>query len=293
MTDFVPDLLDVVVRFHDIERIGELDRCIFSLVCQSYRPLRINVMTQRFSPEAIARLEDALQPLLEIGAPLDFRVLNYSEPEPLDARSALINAAITLTDGQYLAFLDYDDVIYAEGYEALVTQLRESGDAIAFACVASKFVSVDPYVSITLEKKLHYRGNGAIDLFFDNFCPLHSYMLDRSKVDSADIYFDESLSVLEDYDFLLRICSRYRSNFVLKDFVIGDYYFKDDGSNTTLLASTATDERKASWEASRRIIADRKTKTRVALSVQRALGISPVDVTLTLNRAVELHRKSG
>jgi hypothetical protein len=52
--------LDAVVRFHDTARLNELGRAIFSLVGQSYRPLRILLALQRFDAAAQAELREFL-----------------------------------------------------------------------------------------------------------------------------------------------------------------------------------------------------------------------------------------
>jgi hypothetical protein len=48
------DQIDVVVRIHDAGRLQELSRCVFSLVSQTYRPLRIIIAAQRFSDADLA-----------------------------------------------------------------------------------------------------------------------------------------------------------------------------------------------------------------------------------------------
>lgn len=280
--------LDVVVRFHDIGRIRELDRCLFSLAGQTYRPLTVIVVCQRFTVEQVVVVEQKLQEMLDMQPQASAQVINFTDDEPSDARSILINTGISAAVGRYLAFLDYDDTIYAEGYSTLIEELRSSGNVAAFGSVASKFVSIYDDVMITIEKKLQYHGNGVMDLFVDNFCPLHSYVIDRSKLSPSELYFDTSLAILEDYDFLLRVCSRYRVSFAHGKRLIGDYYFKDDGSNTTLLSSTATLNRRARWDTSRNTIRDRKTKMAVSLAVQRSLDLPDTDVGYTIQDIVNL-----
>ena len=43
-------------------------------------------------------------------------VLNRSDPLPADARAALLNLGSRRRTGRYVAFLDYDDLIYPEGW---------------------------------------------------------------------------------------------------------------------------------------------------------------------------------
>ena len=85
-----------------------------------------------------------------------------------------------------------------------------------------------------------------IDLFRANFCPLHSYVLDRSRIDPWDLAFDPTLSWEEDYDLLLRICAKYPSDFSLVTTQIGEYYFKTDDSNPTGLV--LSDAKRSAYE---------------------------------------------
>ena len=58
----MPELIDTIVRFHDVGRLPELTRCIFSLTGQTYRPLRIILCLQRFSEKDVAATTAAHAP---------------------------------------------------------------------------------------------------------------------------------------------------------------------------------------------------------------------------------------
>ena len=89
------ETLDVIVRFHDLSRSAELDRCIFSLVTQDFPGLTITLVTQRFSSESLGQLNRILKPLTDLGSHVKLNLINYSDPEPIDARSAMLNMAIS------------------------------------------------------------------------------------------------------------------------------------------------------------------------------------------------------
>src|SRR3972149_9944791 len=96
------DQVDCIVRFHDIRRLLELNRCVFSLVGQNYRPLHIILVLQRFSADSIAAVHDALEPLLRLpGAPA-LTIKNWEAPTPVDARSALLNLGLAAAGGRYV-----------------------------------------------------------------------------------------------------------------------------------------------------------------------------------------------
>src|ERR1700755_3219951 len=92
--------LDTIVRFHDVSRIPELKRAVFSLVCQSYRPLHIILATQRFSEEDIAATQAALAPILENEPAVFLSVANMTDEEPKDGRSVLLNRGMAYANGR-------------------------------------------------------------------------------------------------------------------------------------------------------------------------------------------------
>lgn len=267
MTD---DVLDVIVRFHDVRRLRELDRAIFSLIGQSYSPLHIHLAVQRFTPEMIEETKAALAPLFAIEGAPDLSVMNWEHQEPIDARSALANLGFESAQGRYLAFLDYDDVIYPEAYALLIDQLRHSGTAIAFAGICAKEIDVYENFSYTREKKYPFVGTDLFDLFRNNFCPIHSFVIDRHQIPRQFLFFEPMLTRAEDYDFLLRICAQFPSDFSLVRTIIGDYYFKSDGSNTVITELSNSRAGRAEWEASESFIEGRRRTTRLSAAVQRS-----------------------
>lgn len=228
--------VDCVVRFHDVSRLIELRRCLFSLYGQHHRPLHVHVVTQRFSAQQLREVEDLLDPLRLLPEAPDYSVTNFDRREPADARSELLNLGIALSNGQYIAFLDYDDTLYPEAYALLVERLRASGAAIAFASVRALDADVHNeggFVQPTGVRDAEFNRPGQKDIIAGNFCPLHSYLIDRYRVANEIIRFDPTLTLEEDYDLLLRICMGYPSDFSLLGTFVGDYVFKSDGSNST------------------------------------------------------------
>jgi hypothetical protein len=276
------DSLDVIVRFHDVRRMAELNRCIFSLVCQDYRPLQIYLVLQRFSAADIEATKAALAPLLAQDNAPGLTVLNCEMPEPADARSVLMNVGFQAIKGRYLAILDYDDVLYPEAYELLVRQLRVGGAVIAFATVCVKRVDVYDTFFHAVEVLKLFEGSSLRDLFVANFCPIHSFVMDRSQVPTQFLTFEPILWVQEDYDFLLRICARYPSDFTLIETCVGDYYYKTDGSNTVPTEGGVPEAELANYNRAVTFIEQRRRTVPLALEVQRSLGIVMPEPGMTI-----------
>jgi hypothetical protein len=284
-------LLDVLVRFHDMQRYQELDRCVFSLVTQSYRPVRINVITQRFTPADTEALRASLDPLMKLNAGAALNLVNFADNEPQDARSRLLNIGLQGAKGRFVSILDYDDTIYPESYGRLIKRLRGSAAAIAFGRIVVKYHEVFDDALIVTSKEHKFVGRGLIELFEDNFCPIHSFVIDRMKAPPQLLYFSELLSRLEDYDFLLRLTAKCRSDFALVDTPIGDYFYKNDGSNTVQISDTDTGKNAEDWSTAREYIGVIRETTKISPDVQRQLGLATPIAGLTISQVLRARAK--
>lgn len=265
--------LHIIVRFHDSGRLRELDRALFSLAHQNYRPITVHIVTQRFTQDEIKGVETCAAKYSSIPEPATFVVSNFDRPDPLDGRSTLINIGLRASDkGRFFAFLDYDDVIYPDAYQVLIGNLLASDSAIAFGGITCKTCHVSDAAMVAVSRVRIFKGDSLLDLFRDNFCPIHSFVVDRSKTSEADLFFNERLHRAEDYDFLLRFCAKYQSDFSLIDTVIGDYYFKGDGSNTTDLNPT-TEDRSAPWRYAGEYVNLQKRFLILSPAVEKSLAL--------------------
>ncbi len=281
--------IDVIIRYHDPNRWFELERCLFSLACSENVNVRASIVCQRFSESEIENLNRLCSDYQYMGQTLSYQVLNFVNEKPLDARSALLNLGIQRTDYDYIAFLDYDDVIYPHAYSLLIKTIVNEDVAMAFGGIFVKNVIQGSDFSITLSRLDRFKKGQIMDLFVDNFCPIHSYVIDRTSIDTRDLYFDERFTRLEDYEFLIRLCAKYPVSFShLHDF-IGDYYWKDDGSNSTLVESSLTEANRKSWAEAAEMVKQTKNKTIVSPSVLRRLGVSDKN-KITIEGLVSRHR---
>lgn len=282
MTPTSPQLLDVTIRFHDPARLDELGRAVFSAALSDHQPLAIHVACQRFSPDALQAVQETLAPVLEIAGNVRLQVLNRPDPTPVDARAALLNLGLQAGTGRFAAFLDYDDLIYPEAYRLLIGELEATGAAIAFGGILNAYISRDGLVPITTAKRRVFQGEGLAQLLYDNFCPLHSFVIDRHRIAAKDLVVDETLGTLEDYELLLRLVSKYPSSFRLKDKILGEYLFKDDDSNVNPLARAGRSAAApaAAWVAAEADLTRRKAAMILSPEVQASLGLDEPGLTV-------------
>jgi glycosyltransferase involved in cell wall biosynthesis len=120
------------------------------------------------------------------------------------------NMGIGLARGNYLSFLDVDDLWHKEKLSVQMAEMEAGGFEISYT--DEIWVRNGRRLN---QKKRHAKYSGFI---YDRCLPLciispSSAVIKRSIFEVVGL-FDESLPVCEDYDMWLRICSRYPALFI-------------------------------------------------------------------------------
>jgi hypothetical protein len=231
-------VVSVIIRIHDISGLPRLERAVQSLHAQDGVRVQPIVVAQRLPEADLDTMRRAIVRQWFFDGLPDPVVIGFDDGGTGDARSALMNAGIQehlRIGNRYLGFLDHDDLMYTHAYRVLTDALRASGTAIAFASVELADVVPLADYEFVVGMSNPYRGANKLDLIRDNFCPLHSYLLDTTRVDPELLYFNQDLVRVEDYDFLLRVAGRYPCDFTSLSTKIGLYFRRADGSNSTPL----------------------------------------------------------
>jgi hypothetical protein len=97
-----------------------------------------------------------------------------------------------------------------------------------------------------------------LDVFRENFVPIHSYVIDRSRLSGFRLYFDESLPPLENYDFLLRLCASFNPDFTQLGTPVCEYRVRLDGSNSVQYCTNASSAVVSAQQRAQQLIKDRK-----------------------------------
>ena len=264
---FFPLGVDVVVRIHDPKRLLEFDSALFSLFNQTITPLHVIVVSQSFDNKSLAEAQAIIDMYDWIGRGHHLTTLvNVDASAGLDIRAKLLNVGIGLAQNRFLAFLDGDDYMYGSAYQYLVDQALTSGAAVTFGGIECRYVRVFEQFIYSLKMlKGSFKGDNLADLVKDNFCPIHSFIIDRNLVSLSDLKFNPDLQRLEDYDFLLRLCTKYYAYFGSRQKVIGIYNWHLDGRSSIQFQETDSarlEENKRAWNVARRHIWRLKTEIR-------------------------------
>lgn len=169
-----------------------LEGCIESLVCQTYRDLEILIIDDGS--------EDNTREIVELFS--DERIIYiYKKNSGL---SAARNTGIENISGNYVLFLDSDDLISKEYIESQVEFLEKNSDIDISIGLNKFFYKKKHYTDLDCNGswRLYYKNFSSHILFF-NLAPPHSYFYRRNVVKEVGL-FDVTLKACEDYDYILR-----------------------------------------------------------------------------------------
>lgn len=242
--------VSTVIRFHDVTKIRHLIEAIRSLHSQSDVAVKPIIVMQRFTKDDQKLVVDTVSDEWFFDEHCEPSFLNLDDGCDFDARSKLINIGIEehLKSGnRYLGFLDYDDILFSHAYAVLSNAMISSGASISFATVEIAHSMIMDGYDFIYNLSMPFIGSNKLDLIKDNFCPIHSYLIDTKNVEVSDLFFREDMSRVEDYEFLLRVAGKNPCDFTSLGKKVGLYSMRNDESNTTPTQG-GDDLRRKDWD---------------------------------------------
>ncbi|MBI5963252.1 MAG: glycosyltransferase family 2 protein [Chloroflexi bacterium] len=196
-----PEVTVIIPAYNRAELIGEALNSIFA---QTYQNFEV-IIVDDGSTDDTARV---LKPLAEAGA------IRYIHQENLGV-SAARNRGITEARGEYMAFLDSDDLFEPEKLELQVEYMQTHPEA---GLVHSGFTKFDNHGN-----DLGYRDTSWFSdmiypqmlLYWTTLMAANTVLVPKRVFDSVGL-FDESLRIGEDLDLWRRIARKYPFGFINK-----------------------------------------------------------------------------
>lgn len=181
--------VSVVVRTFDRPEL--LYEALTSLAASDYRNLEVVLVNDGGTPPVVP----AQYPLRVVRVDL----------ERNEGRAAAANAGLAAATGDYVAFLDDDDLIAPEHFETLVGAVAAAGVRVVYSDAAAGLYELSPQGWRCRERRLPYSRNYDADfLLLDNYIPFNTILIERSLAVEVG-GFDTGLPFFEDWDFLIRL----------------------------------------------------------------------------------------
>ncbi len=182
--------VSVVVRTYDRPEL--LREALDSLAVGRYRNVQVVLVNDGGDPP-------------EVPDDYPFEITRVDLPENR-GRAAAANAGVAAATGDYVTFLDDDDLAEPEHLSTLTGLMSAEDVRVAYTDAAVGIYVMDPeHGWRQLERRLPYSRDFDADLLlFDNYIPFNTLMIDRGLFGEVGP-FDEDLSFFEDWDMLIRL----------------------------------------------------------------------------------------
>jgi glycosyltransferase involved in cell wall biosynthesis len=166
---------------------------IVSVQKQSYSNFELLIVDDGSTDNTLLKIKEIDDPRIKV-----FTCQNQE-------RAIARNKGISKAEGEYIAFLDADDLWTSDKLELQVLALEKSPEAgVAYSWI--KFIDEQGQYLFSREP-LYYQGNVYSDILVNNFISCGSNILVRREVINLIGEFDHLMIPAEDWDYNIRLAS--------------------------------------------------------------------------------------
>jgi glycosyltransferase involved in cell wall biosynthesis len=181
-------LVSVIINCRNSERF--LRQCIDSVINQTYKNLQIIIVDNQ-STDNTKEIIDSYQ---------DNRIKYFNTLLSLSLGAAR-NVALEKTNGEFIAFIDSDDIWEKKKIESTIERFTNN---IGLVYSDVKYFNQQKHFQLYSHRNI-YTGKCFNDLICDyNLC-MSSCIISNKIIKKYNIKFDKNLKVCEDLDFFLKI----------------------------------------------------------------------------------------
>ena len=178
----IKSLVSIITR--TVDRPESLQKAIESVIKQSYPNIELIIINDGGCSvtNIIDKYKNKLNKII------------YHELKQNKGRSTAANTGLKLCNGEFIAFLDDDDIIYPSHIENLVESIIKHKEYMVVYSGVETANNPQQFTS-TYDKT---------ELMINNYIPIHAILLNR-KILEHSVMFDKTFEVYEDWDFLLQL----------------------------------------------------------------------------------------
>ncbi|MBM4330470.1 MAG: glycosyltransferase [Deltaproteobacteria bacterium] len=195
-------LVSVVLRTHDRPEL--LARVLKNLGNQTYEKIEIIIVEDRTKTGLL---------VVEKFRSLNLRYFHYDGTK---GRTGAMNFGLLQARGDWIYCLDDDDVIFADTIETLLYYATHTPSLMAYGG-SLELLTDDNWTGIL--RPGYFQAYDQEKLKRENFIPVGTFLFHRQILEKTGM-LDESLEILEDWDFLNRLGQKTDFKYVPKDFLI-------------------------------------------------------------------------
>ena len=217
----MPKVSVIIPTYNSAQYIAE---AIESVLAQTYKDYEIIVVDDG----SIDNTREVLKPFM------DKIIYVYKEN---GGQASARNLGIKMSKGEYIAFLDSDDIWLPQKLELQVELLDSRPEVGLVYSDNYRFTDDEGIIGLGSQRVQGLSGMVFNSLFLKNFIPTLTVMVRRKCLDDVGL-FDESKHIVhsEDYDLWLRIAKKYEIAYIDKPLAKYRYrYHRKDGFNKEII----------------------------------------------------------
>lgn len=185
-------LISVIVRTKDRPQL--LTEALGSLAAGAYRRVEVILVNDGGTPPSVP--DDYPFPLVAVDLPQNL------------GRAAAANAGLEKASGEWIAFLDDDDIAEPEHFAILAGLSAAAETSVVYTDAAVGVYELHPEGGWReVARRLPYSRDFDPELLlFDNYIPFNTILIERGLFDEVGP-FDTTLPFFEDWDMLIRLAA--------------------------------------------------------------------------------------
>jgi glycosyltransferase involved in cell wall biosynthesis len=205
-------LISIIVRTHN--RLNLLIQALQSLMEQTYRPLEVVIIND--GGVDVMSVVQSFQSA--------FTYLCVQQLSQQMGRAAAANSGLKLARGEFIGFLDDDDVLDANHITELYTVINQYSLQAAYTGVRVVKRDTNGNENYITEFNTPFDLE---HLYAENFIPIHSMLFTRNLIVKG-CYFDTDFELFEDWDFWLQLSQH--TDFYFLNHITATYRLNTDSS---------------------------------------------------------------
>lgn len=206
-----------------------LQRALRSVASQSFDDYVHVIVNDGGDPETIERL------IRNMTATQRGRTEVFHRPEPSNAPDTIFNESIDLVKSEFVVIHDDDDTWHEDFLKLAVSKLEKNPVAAGVVVRTDKVTETVKNSRIKHLKNEHYMPNmRAISLYqqcLDNQLTPISFLYRRKAYEDVGKY-DASLPVVGDWEFGIRLLSKYDVEYIDPGYALAYYHHRKEGGNS-------------------------------------------------------------
>ena len=194
-------LVSVIMNAHNAEQY--LHQAIDSVLAQSYEKWEI-ILWDNNSTDTTGNIVRSYS---------DARIKYYYSDQFMPLGQAR-NFAIQKAKGEFIAFLDCDDIWYPKKLEKQLPLFADTEVGLVYS--DSIFFNQDDQESRAYSKHKPYRGNCFRELLTDYILSMETVIVRKTTLESMDHWFDERFNAIEEYELFVRIGEQWKIDYIFQ-----------------------------------------------------------------------------